>query len=109
MENTLRGFGMCFTTSINVACPRPKNYKLRVDIVTLISVVLTVSSILFLRQGYFPIQYTTLPTWDWLMLVFAYTILAFLLFVAIRDWGHWGKKSATAKACRGYDAYCGSH
>jgi ech hydrogenase subunit A len=47
--------------------------------------VLIVTSLLFLKQGSFPIKYSPAPAWDWVILIFDYVILAFFLFVAIKD------------------------
>ena len=73
-------------------------------IVALTSVVIAVSFSLFLRQGYFAIEYSPVPTWGWLVLTFNYVILAYFLFVAIKDWVKGGMKSPVSKSLEGYNA-----
>ena len=104
MRDTLLGLGIIFATLTNVARPRLRNYKLRVGIVALTCAVLAVSFVIFLRQGYFLVGYSPLPTWDWLVLIFSYVILVYFLFVAIKYWVKGGMKSLISKSFQGYNA-----
>jgi ech hydrogenase subunit A len=82
---TLVGLAILFPIITGLICLLIKNYRARGSIVSLTAVVLIISSILFLRQGSFPIEYSPAPTWDSVILVFNYVILALFLIVAIRD------------------------
>jgi ech hydrogenase subunit A len=81
----LVGLAILFPIIAGLICLLIKNHRARGGIVSLTAVVLIISSILFLRQGPFPIEYSPAPTWDSVILVFNYVILAIFLFVAIRD------------------------
>ena len=104
MKNTLRGFGIQRVTLTNVPRLEPGNYKLRASIVALISVVTTLSFILFLVEEYSPVPYTPLFTWSWPILVSAHVILAYSFFVAIQDWIQGQRKTSVSKLSQGYDA-----
>ena len=93
MIYTLRGLGILFAILNEAAYPELKKYKLRVGIIALTSVVLTVSFIFFSVQGAFLLEYSPLPNWCWLVLTFNYVILAYFLFIAIKDWVKRGMKS----------------
>jgi ech hydrogenase subunit A len=82
---TLVGVVILFPIITGLICLLIKNHRARGGIVSLTAVVLIISSIFFLRQGSFPIEYSPAPTWDSVILVFNYVILAFFIFVAIRD------------------------
>jgi ech hydrogenase subunit A len=82
---TLLGLAILFPIITGLICLPIKNHKARGGIVSLTAAVLIVSSILFLRQGSFPIGYSPASTWDSVILVFNYVILAVFLFMAIRD------------------------
>ncbi|MGA2670321.1 MAG: proton-conducting transporter membrane subunit [Dehalococcoidia bacterium] len=79
----LVGLAILFPIIAGLVCLPIKNQKARGGIVCLTAAVLIINSILFLRQGPFPIP--PAPTWDSVILVFNYVILAIFLFVAIRD------------------------
>jgi ech hydrogenase subunit A len=81
----LVGLAILFPIIAGLICLTIKNHRARGGIVSLTAVVLIISSIFFLRQGPFPIKYSPAPTWDSVILVFNYVILAFFIFVAIRD------------------------
>jgi ech hydrogenase subunit A len=81
----LVGLAILFPIITGLICLPIKNHRARGGIVSLTSVVIIISSIFFLRQGSFPIEYSPAPTWDSVILVFNYVILAFFIFVAIRD------------------------
>jgi ech hydrogenase subunit A len=83
--DTLVGLAILFPIITGLICLLIKNHRARGGIVSLTAVVLIISSIFFLRQGPFPIKYSPAPTWDSVILVFNYVILAFFIFVAIRD------------------------
>lgn len=85
MINTLIGLAILFPIITGLICLLIKNHRARGGIVSLTAVVLIISSIFFLRQGPFPIEYPPAPTWDSVILVLNYVILAFFIFVAIRD------------------------
>jgi ech hydrogenase subunit A len=82
---TLVGLAILFPIITGLICLPIKNHRARGGIVSLTAVVLIISSIFFLRQGSFPIEYSPAPTWDSVILVFNYVILAFFIFMAIRD------------------------
>ncbi len=90
MIGTLVGLAILFPIITGLICLLIKNHRARGGIVSLTAVVLIISSILFLRQGPFPIEYSSASTWDSVILVFNYVILAIFLFVAIRDIGQRG-------------------
>jgi ech hydrogenase subunit A len=81
----LVGVAILFPIITGLICLPIKNHKARGVIVYVTAVVLIISSILFLRQGSFPTEYSPAPTWDSVILVFNYVILALFIFVAIRD------------------------
>jgi ech hydrogenase subunit A len=83
--STLVGLAILFPIITGLICLPIKNHRARGGIVSLTAVVLIVTSILFLRQGPFPIGYSTASAWDSVILVFNYLILAFFIFAAIRD------------------------
>lgn len=85
MIGTLVGLAILFPIITGLICLTIKNHRARGGIVSLTAVVLIISSIFFLRQGSFPIEYSPAPTWDSVILVFNYVILAFFIVVAIRD------------------------
>jgi ech hydrogenase subunit A len=87
---TLVGVAILFPIITGLICLPIKNHKARGGIVSLTAAVLIISSIFFLRQGSFPIEYSPAPTWDSVILVFNYVILAVFLIVAIRDIGQRG-------------------
>ena len=90
MIGTLVGLAILFPIIAGLICLLIKNHRARGGIVFLTAVVLIISSIFFLRQGPFPIEYSPASTWDSVILVFNYVILALFLFVAIRDIGQRG-------------------
>jgi NADH:ubiquinone oxidoreductase subunit 5 (chain L)/Multisubunit Na+/H+ antiporter, MnhA subunit len=83
--STLIGLSILFPILTGFVCLGLKNHKARAGIVILTAIVLIVTSLLFLKQGSFPIKYSPAPAWDWVILIFDYVILAFFLFVAIKD------------------------
>ncbi len=83
--SALVGLVILFPIVAGLICLPIKNHRARGGIVLLTAVVLIISSILFLRQGPFPIEYSPASTWDSVILVFNYVILALFLFVALRD------------------------
>ena len=85
MIGTLVGVAILFPIITGFICLPIKNHRARGGIVSLTAVVLIISSIFFLRQGSFPIEYSPAPTWDSVILVFNYVILALFLVMAIRD------------------------
>ena len=85
MIGTLVGLAILFPIITGLICLLIKNHKARGGVVYLTAAVLIISSIFFLRQGSFPIGYSPASTWDSVILVFNYVILACFLFVAIRD------------------------
>lgn len=85
MMSALVGLVILFPIVAGLICLPIKNHRARGGIVLLTAVVLIISSILFLRQGPFPIEYSPASTWDSVILVFNYVILALFLFVALRD------------------------
>lgn len=87
MIDTLLALSILFPIVTGLICLGIKNHQVRGGVVCLTAIVLIVNSILLLRQGSFPLEYTANPTWDWVILVFDYVILAYFLFVGIRDWG----------------------
>jgi ech hydrogenase subunit A len=86
----LVGLAILFPIVAGLICLLIKNHRARGGIVSLTAAVLIISSISFLRQGPFPIEYSPAPAWDSVILVFNYVILAIFLFVAIRDIGQRG-------------------
>jgi ech hydrogenase subunit A len=82
---TLVGLAILFPIITGLICLLIKNHRARGGVVSLTAAVLIISSIFFLRQGSFPIEYSPAPTWDSVILVFNYVILALFLIVAIRD------------------------
>lgn len=85
MIDTLLGLSILFPIVTGLICLGLKNHKARAGLVFLTTIVLIVNSIIFLQQRSFPLEYTAAPAWDWLILVFDYIILAYFLFVAIRE------------------------
>ena len=85
MIDSLLGLSVLFPIITGLICLAIKNHKARGGIVFLTAAVLIISSLFYLRQGSFPIEYSAAPTWDWVVLVFDYVILAYFLFVAIKD------------------------
>ncbi|HXZ30439.1 MAG TPA: NADH-quinone oxidoreductase subunit L, partial [Dehalococcoidia bacterium] len=83
--NILLGLSILFPIITGLICLPIKNHRARGGIVSLTAIVLIVTSILFLKQGPFPIEYSPASTWDSVILVFNYVILAVFLVVAIRD------------------------
>jgi ech hydrogenase subunit A len=81
----LVGLAILFPIITGLICLLIKNHKARGGIVSLTAVVLIISSIFFLRQGPFPIEYSPASIWDSVILVFNYVILAIFLVLAIRD------------------------
>ena len=90
MIGTLVGLGILFPIITGLVCLPIKNHKARGGIVYLTAAVLIIVSILVLRQGSVPIEYSPAPIWDSIILVLNYVIFAFFLFVAIRDIGQRG-------------------
>lgn len=90
MIDSLLGLSIFFPIIAGFICLGIKNHKARGSIVFLTAVVLITSSIFFLRQGSFPIEYSPAPTWGWVILVLNYVILAYFLFVAIKDFAQRG-------------------
>jgi ech hydrogenase subunit A len=82
---TLVGLAILFPIITGLICLPIKNHRARGGIVSLTAVVLIITSILFLRQGYLPIEYSPASAWDSVILVLNYVILAAFLIVAIRD------------------------
>jgi len=78
-----------FPVLTGIICLGIKNHKARAGVVSLTAVVLIVTSVLFLGQGSSP--YSPPLAWDWVILVLDYVILAYFLFVAIRDFIQRGK------------------
>ena len=76
MIGTLVGLGILFPIIAGLICLPIKNHKARGGIVYLTAAVLIISSILVLRQGSVPIEYSPASTWDSVILVFNYVILA---------------------------------
>jgi ech hydrogenase subunit A len=81
----LVGLAILFPVITGLICLPIKNHRARGGIVSLTAAVLIVTSILFLRQGPFPIGYSPASTWDSVILVFNYVILAFFIFAGVRD------------------------
>jgi ech hydrogenase subunit A len=81
----LVGLAILFPIITGLICLPIKNHKARGGIVSLTAAVLIINSILFLRQGSFPIEYSPASAWDSVILVLNYVILAAFLVVAIRD------------------------
>lgn len=90
MIDSLVGLSILFPIITGLICLAIKNHKARGGIVYLTAAVLIISSLFYLRQGSFPIEYSPAPTWDWVVLVFDYVILAYFLFVAVRDFAQRG-------------------
>ena len=86
----LVGLAILFPIVAGLICLLIKNHRARGGIVSLTAVVLIISSIFFLRQGSFPIEYSPASAWDSVVLVLNYVILAVFLVVAIRDIGQRG-------------------
>jgi ech hydrogenase subunit A len=82
---TLVGLGILFPIIAGLVCLPIKNHKARGGIVYLTAAVLIIISILVLRQGSVPIEYSPSSSWDSVVLVLNYVILAVFLIVAIRD------------------------
>jgi ech hydrogenase subunit A len=82
---TLVGLAILFPIITGLICLPIKNHRARGGIVFLTAAVLIINSILFLRQGSFPIEYSPASAWDSVILVLNYVILAAFLIVAIRD------------------------
>lgn len=85
MTNSLVGLAILFPIITGLICLLIRNHKARGGIVYLTAGVLIISSILFLRQGSSPIEYSPASAWDSVILVFNYVILAVFLILAIRD------------------------
>jgi ech hydrogenase subunit A len=85
VTGTLVGLAILFPIIAGLICLPIKKHGARGGIVCLTAAVLIVSSILFLRQGSSPIEYSPTSTWDSVILVFNYVILAVFLILAIRD------------------------
>ena len=85
MIGTLVGLAILFPIIAGLICLPIKNHRARGGIVYLTAVVLIVSSIFLLRQGSSPIEYSPSSTWDSVILVLNYVILAIFLVLAIRD------------------------
>jgi ech hydrogenase subunit A len=83
--STLVGLAILFPIITGLICLPIKNHRARAGIVSITAAVLIVTSILFLRQGSFPIEYSPASAWDSVILVLNYVILAAFLIVAIRD------------------------
>src|SRR4030042_4932116 len=83
--NILLGLSILFPIITGIICLGIKNHKARGGVVYLTAAVLIISSLFYLRQGPFPLEYSPHPDWDWLILVLNYVILAYFLFVAVRD------------------------
>jgi hypothetical protein len=75
----LLGLAILFPIITGLICLPIKDYRARGGIVSLTAVVLIVASILFLRQGLFPIGYSPASTWDSVILIFNYVTLAFFI------------------------------
>lgn len=83
--DSLLGLSIIFPIIAGFICLGIKNHKARGSIVFLTAAVLIISSIFYLRQGSFPMESSPHPNWDWVVLVLNYAILAYFLFVAIKD------------------------
>jgi len=83
--NSLVGLAILFPIITGLICLLIRNHKARGGIVCLTAGVLIVTSMLFLRQGSSPIEYSPASAWDSVILVFNYVILAVFLILAIRD------------------------
>jgi ech hydrogenase subunit A len=81
----LVGLAILFPIITGLICLPIRNHRARGGIVFLTAAVLIVTSILFLRQGPFPIGYSPASAWDSVILVFNYVILAFFVFAGVRD------------------------
>jgi membrane-bound ClpP family serine protease len=83
----LAGLAILFAIVTGLVCLPIRNHRARGGIVSLTAVVLMVTSILFLKQGPFPTQYSPASTWHSVILVFNYITAAFFIFAAVRDIG----------------------
>lgn len=104
MIDTLLGLSILFPIIIGLICLGIENHKIRGGVVYFTTIVLIVSSILLVRQGSFPLEYTAAPAWDWVILAFDYIILAYFLFVAIRELAQesvdiFGGKADAGRSC----------
>lgn len=90
MTDSLLGLSIFFPIIAGFICLGIKNHKARGSIVFLTAAVLIISSIFYLRQGSFPIEHSPGPAGDWIILVLNYVILAYFLFVAIKDFAQRG-------------------
>jgi ech hydrogenase subunit A len=88
--DSLLGLSIFFPIFAGFICLGIKNHKARGSIVFLTAAVLIISSIFYLRQGSFPIEHSPGPAGDWIILVLNYVILAYFLFVAIKDFAQRG-------------------
>jgi len=88
--DSLLGLSIFFPIIAGFICLGIKNHKARGSIVFLTAAVLIISSIFYLRQGSFPIEHSPGPAGDWIILVLNYVILAYFLFVAIKDFAQRG-------------------
>jgi ech hydrogenase subunit A len=82
---SLMGLAILFPIITGLVCLLIENHKARSGVVFFTAAVLIISSIFFLRQGSFPIEYSPPARWDWVILVVNYAILAFFIFAAIKD------------------------
>ena len=85
MTAILLGLVILFPIIAGLVCLPFKNHRARGGIVFFTATVLIITSILLLRQGSFPINYSPASTWDSVILVLNYVILAIFLVVAARD------------------------
>lgn len=90
MIDSLLGLSIFFPIIAGFICLGIKNHKARGSIVFLTAAVLIISSIFYLRQGSFPIEHSPAPAWDSVILVLNYVILAYFLFVAVKDFAQRG-------------------
>jgi ech hydrogenase subunit A len=90
MTSNLIALAILFPIVTGFICLGLKNHKLRAGIVFLTALVLIVNSVIFLIQGSFPVEYSPSHTWNWVILIFDYILLAYFLFVAVRDFVHRG-------------------
>lgn len=85
MTSNLIALAILFPIVAGFVCLGLRHYKARAAVVFFTALVLIVSSVLFLTQGPFPLEYSPSPAWDWVIMVSNYILLGYFLFVAIRD------------------------
>lgn len=83
MQQNIIAIAIIFPFIAGAICLGLKNSRARTVFIVLTSLVLIVTSILFLRRGSF--EYTPPAAWDMVILVLDYVLLGYFLYIGIAD------------------------